>query len=424
MKNVMTFVMQNFIKCVVVLLAHELILGFCSIYNGCVILVLSIIYAFGAWQFAYSKKVFLSLGMNFYNRLFVLLYSVLFTTVITTVMNKEFGLEISVVTIGFFFIVYLAFWGIEYFWYCHLVTLGYFKKNTLLICKPENSDCIVKKSQNFLRTKDFFVNPDLKGDLRKFCMDNQISEILFQTNYIQLCDFESQIRDYCLEYNFSKIFFKIENDKVIITEKYLSNLDKVFQVTVKRIIDIFLSFLSLVILSPFFVAVSLLIAKEDGFPVIYRSTRIGMHGKKIKFLKFRSMIKDAEAKKKEIMKFNERPDGPLFKMKDDPRITPVGAFIRKTSIDELPQFWSVLKGDMSLIGPRPHLVEEVAEYQGADFFRLFSIPGIAGLPQIYGRDAIGFREWVDLDLKYINNWSLWGDCIIILKIMKVVLGLN
>lgn len=197
--------------------------------------------------------------------------------------------------------------------------------------------------------------------------------------------------------------------------------DSLIMVSLKRVFDIIASATALVFLLPVFALISLFIVAEDGFPIFYKSKRIGIHGRTMRFIKFRTMVKNAEALKKDLLAFNERPDGPLFKMRKDPRVTRIGELLRKFSLDEFPQFFNVLRGDMSLIGPRPHLPEEVAEYANRDFLRLECIPGIACLPQIQGRDTIGFREWVDLDLEYRRKWSPVYDLEIMGKTAKVAL---
>jgi hypothetical protein len=133
------------------------------------------------------------------------------------------------------------------------------------------------------------------------------------------------------------------------------------------------------------------------------------------------MVKNAESLKKDLVQFNERADGPLFKMKDDPRVTKIGKFLRKTSLDEVPQLLNVLKGEMSFIGPRPQLPEEVVEYSDRDYLRLECIPGISCLPQVYGRDTLNFRDWIELDLQYRKDWSLKMDIQVLLKTIKIVI---
>ena len=156
-----------------------------------------------------------------------------------------------------------------------------------------------------------------------------------------------------------------------------------------------------------------------GGPVFFLQNRVGLNGEMFKMVKFRSMRTDAEEVKKRLMEQNEG-NGVLFKMKDDPRITPIGKFIRKYSIDELPQLWNVFIGDMSLVGPRPPLVEEVEQYEDIAYRRLLVKPGITGLWQVSGRSDLSWEESVRLDLYYVENWSLTGDFIILLRTVRAV----
>lgn len=175
---------------------------------------------------------------------------------------------------------------------------------------------------------------------------------------------------------------------------------------IKRIIDVLGSSIGLIVLSPIFLVVAILMKKEEpNGPIFFSQTRVGKNESKFKMFKFRSMCVDAEEKLAELLKHNE-VEGAMFKMKDDPRITKVGKFIRKTSIDELPQLWNVLKGDMSLVGPRPPLLREVAEYTEYDKQRLLVKPGCTGLWQVSGRNEVGFDEMVELDIEYIQNGSI------------------
>ena len=186
----------------------------------------------------------------------------------------------------------------------------------------------------------------------------------------------------------------------------------------KRVVDVVASGLGLILLSPLFVVVALMV-KRDGGPVFFLQSRVGLNGELFKMVKFRSMRTDAEEVKKRLMEQNEG-NGVLFKMKDDPRITPVGKFIRKYSIDELPQLWNVFIGDMSLVGPRPPLVEEVEQYEDIAYRRLLVKPGITGLWQVSGRSDLSWEESVRLDLYYVENWSLTGDFIILLRTVRAV----
>jgi len=190
----------------------------------------------------------------------------------------------------------------------------------------------------------------------------------------------------------------------------------------KRIGDIFLSLFFLILLAPLFLLLAILIKVDSRGPVFYRSKRIGQgQTNPITILKFRSMVKNADGLKETLMDQSHRSDGPLFKMKNDPRITRFGKFLRRLSLDELPQLWNILKGDLSLVGPRPHLLEEVQKY--TDFQqRVFAVkPGLTGLAQISGRSNLPFSEEVRLDLRYIEEWSPWLDLWILWRTVGVVL---
>ena len=189
----------------------------------------------------------------------------------------------------------------------------------------------------------------------------------------------------------------------------------------RRTQDVILSSLALVVLSPVMLATAIAIVVDDpSAGPVFSQERIGRNGKPFKFYKFRSMCPNAEAKLDDLLDQNEM-DGPVFKIKEDPRITRVGKFIRKTSIDELPQFYNVLKGDMSLVGTRPPTVDEFRQYESHQKRRLSAKPGITGLWQVSGRNEIkDFEDVVKLDVQYIDNWSIGLDIKIILKTIKVV----
>ena len=193
--------------------------------------------------------------------------------------------------------------------------------------------------------------------------------------------------------------------------------------TVKRGFDILASGVALILLSPLFGVLTVKIKEEDGGPAFYSQTRIGKNGKPFKMWKFRSMIVNADKMVKQLEEQNEI-DGAMFKIKDDPRVTKIGHVIRKYSLDELPQLWNVLKGDMSLVGPRPPLPMEVADYTDYDKLRLTVTPGCTGLWQVTKRNDADFDEMVELDLEYINKSSLWFDFKILLKTVGVVIHPN
>lgn len=192
---------------------------------------------------------------------------------------------------------------------------------------------------------------------------------------------------------------------------------------IKRIIDIVGATVGLIVTSPIMAAAAVAIVTTEGRPIIFSQTRVGHHGRHFKAFKFRTMVYDAEERKAELTARNERR-GPVFKVTDDPRITRIGRLLRRTSIDELPQLWNVLKGEMSLVGPRPPVPDEVELYDPWHRRRLSMKPGITGLWQVTARHEPEFDRWVELDIHYIEEWSLWLDGAIVLKTIPVVLGMT
>ncbi len=212
-----------------------------------------------------------------------------------------------------------------------------------------------------------------------------------------------------------------ENTARVINRKQIHVKDRLYW-TVRRAQDIFFTLLALAVLWPIMLLVALIIYIDDphGSP-IFSQIRIGRDGKTFKFYKFRSMYVDAEAKLQDLLDKNEM-DGPAFKIKDDPRITKVGHFIRVTSIDELPQLFNILKGDMSIVGPRPALPREVEQYNDYQKQRLYVTPGLTCYWQILPhRNEITFDEWMDLDIKYIQERSFLTDWKIIFKTVGAVI---
>ena len=190
----------------------------------------------------------------------------------------------------------------------------------------------------------------------------------------------------------------------------------------KRAMDIIGSLCGIILLSPLLIIVALAIKIEDPKGSIFFSQqRCGKDNKLFPMYKFRSMVSNAEELLEELMEHNEM-DGPVFKIKDDPRITKVGKFIRKTSIDELPQLFNILMGDMSIVGPRPAIPHEVAEYDEYHKQRLLVKPGLTCIWQVSGRNSIGFDEWMEMDLEYITTRSLWMDIKLIFKTVGVLFG--
>lgn len=188
----------------------------------------------------------------------------------------------------------------------------------------------------------------------------------------------------------------------------------------KRTLDIIVASMALILTLPIFIVTAIAIRLDSPGSIFFRQTRVGKWGEPFACYKFRSMYVDAEQRLKDLQAQNE-VDGPVFKMKHDPRITRVGRVIRKLSVDELPQLFNVLQGNMSLVGPRPALPHEVAQYTYEQIGRLNAIPGITGLQQVSGRSDLDFQRWVELDLQYIAEQSLWKDIEILLKTIPAVL---
>ncbi|MDF1561338.1 MAG: sugar transferase [Bacteroidales bacterium] len=189
---------------------------------------------------------------------------------------------------------------------------------------------------------------------------------------------------------------------------------------VKKIIDIFGSLLGVIVLSPVMIVVSILIKLSSPGPVVYKQPRVGLRGRQFELYKFRTMVANADEMRKELEQMNEA-DGPAFKIADDPRVTKIGKFLRRTGLDELPQLFNILQGEMSLIGPRPPLPEETTQYERWQLRRLSVKPGLSCFWQVKpDRNSIKFEKWMELDLAYIDNWSLRLDLIILLKTIKTI----
>ncbi len=191
------------------------------------------------------------------------------------------------------------------------------------------------------------------------------------------------------------------------------------ELRIKDVFDFLFSTFVVILLSPVFILLALAIKIDSRGPVFFSQKRVGLRGRRFYVYKFRTMVTNAEELKKKLMEQNEM-DGPVFKMTNDPRITKVGRFLRKTSLDELPQFFNVLTGDMSVVGPRPPLPDEVKQYESWQLRRLSMKPGITCIWQVSGRNNIPFDEWMKMDLQYIDNWSLKLDFVIFLKTIRTM----
>jgi exopolysaccharide biosynthesis polyprenyl glycosylphosphotransferase len=187
----------------------------------------------------------------------------------------------------------------------------------------------------------------------------------------------------------------------------------------KRVLDISISAFILIAMLPVFLVIAILIKCDSSGPALYLSDRVGKKGRIFTCLKFRTMVQDAEQRRADIVSLNQR-DGVLFKVDNDPRVTRIGRVLRKYSLDELPQFFNVFRGDMSVVGPRPPLASEVMQYKLGHLRRLDVTPGVTGLWQVQAREDPSFDRYVSLDLKYIEDWSIWLDLEIIFRTVRVV----
>lgn len=208
-------------------------------------------------------------------------------------------------------------------------------------------------------------------------------------------------------------------NKEVIFDQYIES-KKIYSI-LKRSMDVICSLLGLIFLSPLLLIVAAFIKIESKGPAIFTQNRVGLDGRVFKLYKLRSMVNKAEELKGRLEKSNEM-DGPMFKIRNDPRVTKVGRFIRRTSIDELPQLINVLKGEMSLVGPRPSLQNEVIEFENWMLKRLAVKPGLTCYWQVSGRNDIEFKEWMELDIEYIKERSIWIDIKLILKTVSVLFG--
>jgi lipopolysaccharide/colanic/teichoic acid biosynthesis glycosyltransferase len=232
-----------------------------------------------------------------------------------------------------------------------------------------------------------------------------------------------------MDYKLRKELFELFEDEKLRTKKVtmyrkivLWNMMILFSNFLKRLIDIIFSLIGLLLLLPIFTITGLAIHIENPGPIFYTHKRIGKDGREFDFYKFRSMVMGADKMKDQLLDVNESGDGVIFKMKKDPRVTKTGRIIRRFSIDELPQLVNVLKGDMSLVGPRPPIPREVAEYTLEDRKRLHVKPGITCIWQVSGRSDIPFHQQVELDKEYIRSQTIFQDIKILLKTMPAVLS--
>jgi exopolysaccharide biosynthesis polyprenyl glycosylphosphotransferase len=257
-----------------------------------------------------------------------------------------------------------------------------------------------------------------------------LDEVLYLKNKVIPSEVRETVRSceelgvvFSLRYKDSNIKLTNAIKTRIGSEKFLTFINvphNLSALTIKKIMDISLSLFMVIILAPALLAISIMIKLTSPGPIVFSQTRVGLRGRLFNLYKFRTMVAGAEMLKKQLESENEA-DGPVFKIKDDPRVTRIGKFLRKSGLDELPQLFNILKGEMSLIGPRPPLPEETKAYKRWQLRRLSVKPGLSCFWQIKpDRNSIKFEKWMEMDLAYIDNWSLRLDFIILLKTILTV----
>lgn len=289
----------------------------------------------------------------------------------------------------------------------------------------------VAMSEHRYRTEEGYIG--WLGDLENIIREQHIDQVYIMQRHGDQVEFSQSYVDMCVTMGVTvKLIMDLYDGGSAYS--YVSSVGTYpvityhrvsFNVTdqlIKRVIDIILSFIAIILSSPIMLVTAIAIKLDSPGPVLFKQVRVGQNGRHFKILKFRSMYKDAEARKAELMKQNEIKGDVMFKMKDDPRITRVGRFIRKTSIDELPQFFNIFIGQMSLVGTRPPTLDEVEKYKMDQWRRISIKPGLTGMWQVSGRSDIDdFDEIVRLDTEYIDKWSIWLDVKILFRTVLVVL---
>ena len=264
-----------------------------------------------------------------------------------------------------------------------------------------------------------YISPST--DIKAYIDKNTIDEVFFakpityQTEISSLKNICNEIGVVCHISNKLSIHRDILEDLTT----YQNTPKNYFQLKLKTFFDYYFSLMVVVFSSPILLLIALLIKMEDGGAIFFKQERVGLNGRRFNVLKFRTMVENAEELKSSLSGMNEQ-EGPVFKIKSDPRVTRVGKFLRETSLDELPQFINVLKGEMSVVGPRPPIPSEVEQYKRWQLRRLSMKPGITCIWQVSGRNDVKFEEWMKMDMDYIDNWSFFNDIKIIFQTVMVI----
>jgi len=287
-----------------------------------------------------------------------------------------------------------------------------------VVTKDQNFNCSISNLdiiQEIENLKDYMVDQPIDDIF--YCLP--IDDMSFDIEQIVAYSNEIGIALHIIQNNYPNSIVSNGNSKKLINKfiTFKKTQHNYYYLKVKDIIDLLGSIIVSIISLPIMFIIAVLIKLEDGGPVFFKQERIGLNGRRFNCYKFRSMVVNAEALIDQLQDKNES-DGPTFKIKHDPRVTKIGRFLRKTSLDELPQFYNVMKGEMSIVGPRPPLLKEVHLYERPQLRRLSMKPGITCIWQVKGRNKVSFIEWMKMDLEYIDQWSLWLD----LKIMAATVG--
>lgn len=319
-------------------------------------------------------------------------------------------------------------------------------KNTLIFADATSIDFIEKIQQakqfgyniNAIISEDEKIKSNFSSeyniiknnfDFNKYIENNEIDEVIYCKENIN----STEIRNLVYSCEEVGVNFQLQSElfSLIASKSQLNYLNETpvlsisatstdyFALSIKKTLDFVFALFALLITSPIMLIIAIAIKIESKGPILFKQKRVGLRGRDFTMYKFRTMVVNAEALKKELEAQNE-VDGPVFKIKKDPRITKVGAFLRKTSLDEFPQFLNVLFGDMSVVGPRPPIRTEVEQYERWQLRRLSMKPGITCIWQVSGRNNISFDEWMKMDLQYIDNWSLRLDIMLIIKTFNAI----
>jgi exopolysaccharide biosynthesis polyprenyl glycosylphosphotransferase len=289
---------------------------------------------------------------------------------------------------------------------------------------------IITPNEEFAKSYKNAVLIRTNEELKKFLSQNVVDELLYclpindKSYHVQTVIKNAEeigITLYLVQESFLQNLKNAKNNELHLNSALdiQTGYNRYFLLELKTLFDMVFSSIALVLLSPLMALIAILIKFEDGGPILFKQQRIGLHGRRFYCYKFRTMVVNAESMLDDLQELNE-VDGPVFKIKEDPRITRIGKFLRKTSMDELPQFYNVIKGEMAIVGPRPPLLTEVQQYEYFQLRRLSMKPGITCIWQVEGRNSVTFDEWIEMDLRYIDNWSPWLDVKLIFKTVLVV----